>query len=95
MTGFLEGMKQRSCDVRVFHLDCFWMKQYEWYAIYTDSGYKIGNIHENRNRCSFTFDPDNFPDPAKYLSEIKNKYNVKICLWSELNNAIPFLSRLT
>jgi alpha-D-xyloside xylohydrolase len=26
----LEGMKQRECPVRVFHLDCFWMKQYEW-----------------------------------------------------------------
>ncbi|KAG6884937.1 hypothetical protein C0993_007119 [Termitomyces sp. T159_Od127] len=32
--------------VRVFHLDCFWMKQYEW--------------------CSFTFDPDNFPDPKRW-----------------------------
>lgn len=34
-------------------------------------------------RCSFTFDPENFPDPAHYLHEIKEKYNVKICLWSE------------
>lgn len=30
VSGFLEGMKQRECPVRVFHLDCFWMKQYEW-----------------------------------------------------------------
>ncbi|KAF8514046.1 alpha-glucosidase [Gautieria morchelliformis] len=58
VSGFLQGMQERNCNVRVFHLDCFWMKQYEW--------------------CSFTFDPDNFPDPAAYLSEIKSKYGVKI-----------------
>jgi alpha-glucosidase (family GH31 glycosyl hydrolase) len=34
-------------------------------------------------RCSFTFDPDNFPDPKAYLTEIKQKYGVKICLWSK------------
>lgn len=28
--SFLEGMKQRSCPVRVLHLDCFWMKRYDW-----------------------------------------------------------------
>ncbi|KZV91581.1 hypothetical protein EXIGLDRAFT_719180 [Exidia glandulosa HHB12029] len=61
VSGFLQGMRDRSCPVRVFHLDCFWMKQYEW--------------------CSFTFDPDNFPDPKQYLSEIKNKFGVKICVW--------------
>lgn len=37
--------------MRVFHLDCFWMKKYEW--------------------CSFTFDPENFPDPKAYLKSIK------------------------
>ncbi|KAJ9092419.1 hypothetical protein QFC20_007374 [Naganishia adeliensis] len=30
VTSFLEGMKQRSCPVRVLHLDCFWMKRYDW-----------------------------------------------------------------
>lgn len=35
------------------------------------------------DRCSFTFDPDNFPDPKAYLAEIKQKYGVKICLWSK------------
>lgn len=34
-------------------------------------------------RCSLTFDPDNFPDPKAYLTEIKAKYGVKICLWSQ------------
>jgi alpha-D-xyloside xylohydrolase len=30
VTGFLEGMKERSCPVRVLHLDCGWMKSYDW-----------------------------------------------------------------
>ncbi|KAK0459506.1 alpha-glucosidase [Desarmillaria tabescens] len=70
VSGFLQGMQERKCPVRVFHLDCFWMKQYEW--------------------CSFTFDPDNFPDPKTYLSEIKQKYGVKICLWIN-----PYISQLS
>ncbi|KAL0947165.1 hypothetical protein HGRIS_013292 [Hohenbuehelia grisea] len=70
VSGFLQGMQDRNCHVRVFHLDCFWMKQYEW--------------------CSFTFDPDNFPDPRAYLSEIKEKYGVKICVWIN-----PYISQLS
>ncbi|PIL23787.1 hypothetical protein GSI_13537 [Ganoderma sinense ZZ0214-1] len=70
VSGFLQGMTDRKCPVRVFHLDCFWMKQYEW--------------------CSFTFDPDNFPDPKAYLSEIKQKYGVKICVWIN-----PYISQLS
>ncbi|KAA1471237.1 alpha-glucosidase [Dentipellis sp. KUC8613] len=70
VAGFLQGMQDRKCNVRVFHLDCFWMKQYEW--------------------CSFTFDPDNFPNPEKYLSEIKEKYGVKICVWIN-----PYISQLS
>lgn len=34
-------------------------------------------------RCSFTFDPDNFPNPKAYLSDIKAKYGVKVCVWSK------------
>ncbi|KAH7104869.1 alpha-glucosidase [Auriculariales sp. MPI-PUGE-AT-0066] len=30
VSGFLQGMQERNCPVRVFHLDCFWMKQYAW-----------------------------------------------------------------
>ncbi|KAH9934909.1 alpha-glucosidase [Fomitopsis serialis] len=71
VSGFLQGMQDRNCPVRVFHLDCFWMKQYEW--------------------CSFTFDPDNFPNPKAYLAEIKQKYGVKICVWS-IN---PYISQLS
>lgn len=33
-------------------------------------------------RCSFKFDPDNFPDPKAYLAEIKSKFNAKVCVWS-------------
>ncbi|QRW15933.1 glycoside hydrolase family 31 protein [Rhizoctonia solani] len=60
--GFLTGMKERNCDVSVFHLDCFWMAQYEW--------------------TSFTFDPDNFPNPKEYLASLKKQFGVKICVWS-------------
>ncbi|KAJ3890310.1 alpha-glucosidase [Lentinula edodes] len=70
VSGFLQGMQDRDIPVRVFHLDCFWMKQYEW--------------------CSFTFDPDNFPDPKGYLSEIKRKFGVKICVWIN-----PYISQLS
>ncbi|KAF9228022.1 glycoside hydrolase family 31 protein [Gyrodon lividus] len=70
VAGFLQGMQEHSCPVRVFHFDCFWMKQYEW--------------------CSVSFDPDNFPDPKAYLSEIKRKFNVKICVWIN-----PYISQLS
>lgn len=30
---------------------------------------------------SFTFDPDNFPDPKEYLISLKKQFGVKICLW--------------
>jgi alpha-glucosidase (family GH31 glycosyl hydrolase) len=61
VSSFLKGMRDRKCPVRVFHLDCFWMKRYNW--------------------CSFTWDPEAFPDPKKYLSDIKKEYNVKVCAW--------------
>lgn len=34
-------------------------------------------------RCSFTFDPDNFPDPKGYIAQIKQKFGVKVCVWSK------------
>ncbi|KAF9009360.1 glycosyl hydrolases family 31-domain-containing protein [Cyathus striatus] len=37
VSGFLQGMKERNCPVRVFHLDCFWMKQYEWCSFTFDA----------------------------------------------------------
>ncbi|KAH8833576.1 alpha-glucosidase [Flagelloscypha sp. PMI_526] len=70
VSTFLEGMRERKCPVRVFHLDCFWMKGYQW--------------------CDFTFDPEKFPDPKAYLSEIKEKYNVQICVWIN-----PYISQLS
>lgn len=31
--------------------------------------------------CSFSWDPVAFPDPKKYLTDIKKEYNVKVCAW--------------
>ncbi|WRT64223.1 uncharacterized protein IL334_001152 [Kwoniella shivajii] len=59
VSSMLKGMKERNCPVRVFHLDCFWMKRYDW--------------------CSFSWDPEAFPDPKQYLADIKRDYNV--CAW--------------
>ncbi|EIN07805.1 alpha-glucosidase [Punctularia strigosozonata HHB-11173 SS5] len=70
VSSFLQGMQERNCPVGVFHLDCFWMKGYQW--------------------CDFTFDPDMFPDPKAYLTSIKQKYGVKICVW--INSYISQLS---
>ena len=55
------------------------MKQYEWCGM----SHSATESYLTPHRCSFTFDPDNFPDPKKYLAEIKSKYNVKVCVWSE------------
>jgi alpha-D-xyloside xylohydrolase len=30
VNSFVDGMAQRDLPLRVFHFDCFWMKEYEW-----------------------------------------------------------------
>jgi alpha-D-xyloside xylohydrolase len=30
VTSFVDGMAKRDIPLRVFHFDCFWMKEYEW-----------------------------------------------------------------
>lgn len=30
VTSFVDGMAERNLPLRVFHFDCFWMKEYEW-----------------------------------------------------------------
>lgn len=45
VAGFLQGMQDRNCPVRVFHLDCFWMKQYEW-SVFANSQRKVLIVHE-------------------------------------------------
>lgn len=70
VSSFLQGMKDRKCNVRTMHFDCFWMKQYEW--------------------CSFTFDPENFPNPEEYLRQIKSNFNVNVCVWIN-----PYISQLS
>jgi len=29
-TSFINGMKQRDLPLRVFHFDCFWMREFDW-----------------------------------------------------------------
>ncbi|GMK57125.1 hypothetical protein CspeluHIS016_0309650 [Cutaneotrichosporon spelunceum] len=31
--------------------------------------------------CSFEFDPETFPDPEKYLTDVKREFGVKVCAW--------------
>lgn len=45
---------------------------------------RIGTDHDNMRRydwCSFSFDSEAFPDPASYIRSVKDKYNVKVCVW--------------
>ncbi len=30
VSSFVDGMSERDIPLRVFHFDCFWMKEYEW-----------------------------------------------------------------
>lgn len=30
VTGFIDGMLERDIPLRVFHFDCFWMKEFHW-----------------------------------------------------------------
>lgn len=75
VSSFLKGMKDRDCPVRVFHLDCLYVLGIK--SRETD----CCSWMKQFDWCSFTFDPEYFPDPKKYLAEIKKEYNVKICVW--------------
>ncbi|QGQ94858.1 alpha-xylosidase [Paenibacillus psychroresistens] len=37
VTGFVEGMAERNLPLRVFHFDCFWMKEFHWCDFEWDS----------------------------------------------------------
>ncbi|KAF4608780.1 hypothetical protein EYR40_001127 [Pleurotus pulmonarius] len=68
-------------------------KSLEYFIIYGETPLEILDKYTRitgRPACSFTFDPDNFPDPKAYLSEIKEKYGVKICVWIN-----PYISQLS
>ncbi len=60
VTSFVDGMADRGIPLRVFHFDCFWMKEYQW--------------------VDFTWDADQFPDPAAMLGRLKAK-GLSICVW--------------
>ncbi|KAG6887526.1 hypothetical protein C0995_014629 [Termitomyces sp. Mi166 len=65
----------------------------EYFIIYGETPLEILEKYTRmtgRPACSFTFDPDNFPDPKRYLAKIKEKYGVKICAWIN-----PYISQLS
>lgn len=37
VTSFVEGMAERNLPLRVFHFDCFWMKEFHWCDFEWDS----------------------------------------------------------
>ena len=45
--------------------------------------------------CSFQFDDKAFPDPASYLRTVKDKYNVKVCVWINpyICESVPVVQR--
>jgi alpha-D-xyloside xylohydrolase len=36
-TGFINGMRERDLPLRVFHFDCFWMREFDWCNFEWDS----------------------------------------------------------
>lgn len=72
-------MKDRNCPVRVFHFDCLYVLAFplcQQLDVDANSSWM-----RRYDWCSFTWDPEAFPDPKKFLSEIKKEYNLKICVW--------------
>ncbi len=37
VTSFIDGMRDRDLPLRVFHFDCFWMREFEWCNFQWDS----------------------------------------------------------
>lgn len=52
VNSFIDGMAQRDIPLRVFHFDCFWMKEYEWCnfewdgEVFPDPEGMIRRLHE-------------------------------------------------
>ncbi|QRW01716.1 glycoside hydrolase family 31 protein [Ceratobasidium sp. AG-Ba] len=83
VTGFLEGMKERDCNkcfpglsfpLRLFLDGTVSMVRISPLTITSATLVQVF-------RTSFTFDPDNFPDPKAYLASLKKQFGVKICVW--------------
>ncbi|ELU45927.1 alpha-glucosidase [Rhizoctonia solani AG-1 IA] len=89
VSGFLTGMKERNCDSPVIAI----LICYQIASIWIASGWHNMNgtsvdgqqcfsmPNATALRTSFTFDPDNFPNPKEYLASLKKQFGVKICVW--------------
>ncbi|WP_418155483.1 alpha-xylosidase [Actinoalloteichus caeruleus] len=63
VTGFIEGMRDRSIPLSVFHFDCFWMREYQWCdfewdpAVFPDPPGMLRRLHDRGLRVSVWINP--------------------------------------
>ena len=61
--SFLDGMAERDIDVKVFHFDCFWMKEFTWSSflwdseVFPDPKSQIKRLHDKGYKVSVWINP--------------------------------------
>ena len=60
---FIDGMLKRGIPLKVFHFDCFWMKDFHWTdlvwdeRVFPDPAGMISRIHEKGLKCCVWINP--------------------------------------
>lgn len=63
VNSFLDGMAERDIPVKVFHFDCFWMKEFSWSnflwdsEVFPDPQNQIKRLHEKGYKVSVWINP--------------------------------------
>ena len=63
VNSFLDGMTERDIPVKVFHFDCFWMKEFSWSNflwdsdVFPDPQNQIKRLHEKGYKVSVWINP--------------------------------------
>lgn len=63
VNSFLDGMAERAIDVKVFHFDCFWMKEFSWSSflwdseVFPDPQNQIKRLHDKGYKVSVWINP--------------------------------------
>lgn len=63
VTSFIDGMRERDLPLSVFHVDCFWMRQFHWCdfvwdpATFPDPAGMLGRLREKGLRISAWINP--------------------------------------